>query len=68
MKVLMPNGVRCIYCGAVFPDNGIHPPAIEFVNGYPVLCRRVGRTTLQYHLPDGDYDVWLETNRVEVEA
>lgn len=48
MKYSILAGFRCSYCNIIFFT--IHPPEAEFVNGYPVICRKVGL------LPD----IWAE--------
>lgn len=46
-KYYVPDGLRCVYCGTVFAREDSlepHPPALEFINGYPSPCRKIGET------------------------
>lgn len=35
-------GYQCTYCGVIFQAWETHPPTLEFINGYPSPCRKIG--------------------------
>ncbi len=49
---IMTSLVECLYCGVQFRRYERHPVAIEYINGYPDLCRMAG-----------DYPYMIDTNR-----
>ncbi len=58
-KVRIYLGPKCIFCGHVFAGwEKVHPPTIEFINGYPCTCRKVG--TSPWIKDDEDTSPWLD--------
>lgn len=52
------DGLTCCFCGENMPKDAIrHPPSLEFVNGYPTACRKIGQAL--YRVNEEDDLPWL---------